>query len=78
LPFLDTLQELSVLSALRGPKLNTALEVWPLHCRVQGHDHCPALAGHTMPDTSQDAVGLLGYLGTLLAVELLVKLRFYI
>jgi len=27
----------------------------------------PRPAGHTVPDTSQDAIGLLGHLGTLLA-----------
>ena len=27
----------------------------------------PTPAGHTIPDTSQDAIGLLGHLGTLLA-----------
>jgi len=31
------------------------------------HDHLPTPAGHTISDTSQDAVGLLGHLGTLLA-----------
>ena len=39
----------------------------PHQCRVQGHDHLPTPAGHTIPDTSQDAIGLLGHLGTLLA-----------
>jgi len=39
----------------------------PHQCRVQGHDRFPAPAGRTVPDTSQDAVGLLGHLGTLLA-----------
>jgi len=52
---------------VRGPTMNTALEVWPHQCRVQGHDHLPTPAGHSIPDTSQDAVGLLGHLGTLLA-----------
>ncbi|KAK4825177.1 hypothetical protein QYF61_024657 [Mycteria americana] len=33
----------------------------------QGDNHFPTPAGHTIPDTSQDAVGLLGHLGTLLA-----------
>ena len=42
-------------------------EMQPHQCRVQGHNHLPAPAGHTIPDTSQDAVGLLGHLGTLLA-----------
>jgi len=32
-----------------------------------GHDHLPTPGDHTIPDTSQDAVGLLGHLGTLLA-----------
>ncbi|KAK4829089.1 hypothetical protein QYF61_002040 [Mycteria americana] len=66
-PSLDTLQHLNVSLAARGPKLNTVFEVWPHQCRVQGHDHFPSPAGHTIPDTSQDAVGLLGHLGTLLA-----------
>ncbi|KAJ7410366.1 integral membrane protein dgcr2 idd [Pitangus sulphuratus] len=37
-----------------------------------GDDHCPGPACHTIPDTGQDATGLLGHLGTLLAhVQLL-------
>ena len=32
-----------------------------------GQDEFPSPAHHTIPDTSQDAVGLLGHLGTLLA-----------
>jgi len=41
---------------------------------LQGHDHLPTPAGHTIPETSQDAVGLLCHLGTLLAhVQLAVK-----
>jgi len=47
--------------------MNTVLKVWPHQCRVQGHDHLPTPAGHTIPDTSQDSVGLLGHLGRLLA-----------
>ncbi|GAB0208382.1 hypothetical protein GRJ2_003303900 [Grus japonensis] len=35
--------------------------------RVQGDNHFPSPTGHTIPDTSQDAVGRLGHLGTLLA-----------
>ncbi|GAB0205786.1 hypothetical protein GRJ2_003044200 [Grus japonensis] len=49
------------------PELKTGLEVQPHQCRVQGHNHIPTPAGHTIPDTSQDAAGLLGHLGTLLA-----------
>ncbi|KAK4821791.1 hypothetical protein QYF61_003166 [Mycteria americana] len=66
-PSLDTLQPLNVSLVVRGPKLNTGFEVRPHQCRVQGHDHCPSPVGHTIPDTSQDAIGFLGHLGTLLA-----------
>ncbi|KAK4819900.1 hypothetical protein QYF61_014635 [Mycteria americana] len=64
-PCLDTLQPLNVSLVARGPTLNTAFEVRPHQCRVQGHNHCPTPAGHAIPDTSQDAVGFLGHLGTL-------------
>ncbi|KAK4808358.1 hypothetical protein QYF61_026961 [Mycteria americana] len=66
-PSLDTLQPLHVSLGVRGPKLNTAFEVRPHQCRVQGHDHFPSPAGHANFDTSQDAIGFLGHLGTLLA-----------
>ncbi|GAB0186435.1 hypothetical protein GRJ2_001108800 [Grus japonensis] len=61
------LQHLSVCLVVRGPKLNTVLKVQPHQCRVQGDNHFPSPDGHTIADTSQDAVGLLGHLGTLLA-----------
>jgi len=61
------LQQLNVLLLVSGPKLNAVLEVQPHQCQVQGHDHLPAPAGHTVPDTNQDAVDLLGHWGTLLA-----------
>ncbi|KAK4831732.1 LOW QUALITY PROTEIN: hypothetical protein QYF61_018862 [Mycteria americana] len=57
-PSLDTLQHLNVSLVVRGPKLNTVFE-WD--------NHFPSPAGHTIPDKSQDAIGFLGYLGTLLA-----------
>ncbi|KAK4824042.1 hypothetical protein QYF61_009633 [Mycteria americana] len=66
-PSLDTLQHLNVSLVVRGPKLNTVFEVQPHQCRVQRHDHFPSPAGHTITDTSQDAIGFLGHLGTLLA-----------
>ncbi|KAK4816514.1 hypothetical protein QYF61_017614 [Mycteria americana] len=66
-PSLDTLQHLNVSLVVRGPKLNTVFEVWPHHCRVQGHDHFPSPAGHAISDTTHDAIGFLGHLGTLLA-----------
>ncbi|KAK4814535.1 hypothetical protein QYF61_022254 [Mycteria americana] len=66
-PSLDTLQHLNVSLVVRVPKLNTVFEVRPHQRRVQEHDHFPSPAGHTIFDTSQDAVGFLGHLGTLLA-----------
>ncbi|KAK4827229.1 hypothetical protein QYF61_015399 [Mycteria americana] len=66
-PSLDTPQHLNVSLVVGGPKLNTAFEVRPHQCRVQGHDHFPSPAGHAIFDTSQDATGFLGHLGTLLA-----------
>ncbi|KAK4815578.1 hypothetical protein QYF61_004095, partial [Mycteria americana] len=57
-PSLDTLQHLNVSLVVGGPKLNTVFK---------GHDHFPSPAGHTIFDTSQDAIGFLGHLGTLLA-----------
>ncbi|KAK4828781.1 hypothetical protein QYF61_000806 [Mycteria americana] len=66
-PSLDTLQHLNVSLVVGGPKLNTGFKVQPHQCRVQGHDHFPSPAGHTISDTSQDAIGFLGHLGTLLA-----------
>ncbi|KAK4824684.1 hypothetical protein QYF61_017408 [Mycteria americana] len=66
-PSLDTLQHLHVSLVVGGPKLNTVFEVRPHQCRVQGHNHFPTPAGHAIFDTSQDAIGFLGRLGTLLA-----------
>ncbi|KAK4827485.1 hypothetical protein QYF61_018785 [Mycteria americana] len=66
-PSLDTLQYLNIPLVVGGPKLNTVFEVRPHQCRVQGHDHFPSPAGHAIFDTSQDAIGFLGRLGTLLA-----------
>ncbi|KAK4816311.1 hypothetical protein QYF61_014995 [Mycteria americana] len=66
-PSLDTLQPLNVSLVVRGPKLNTVFEMRPHQCKVQGHNHFPSPAGHTISDTSQDAIGFLGHLGTLLA-----------
>jgi len=52
---------------VRSPKLNTALKVRPYQGRVQRDDHSLAPAGCAISDASQDAIGLLGHLGTLLA-----------
>ncbi|GAB0207267.1 hypothetical protein GRJ2_003192300 [Grus japonensis] len=68
------LQHLNVLLVVRGPNLNTVLKVWPHQCRVQGDNHFPTPAGHTVSDTSQDAICRLGHLGTLLAhIQLVVN-----
>ncbi|KAK4823957.1 hypothetical protein QYF61_008343 [Mycteria americana] len=66
-PSLDTLQHLNIPLVVGGPKLNTVFQVRPHQCRVQGHNHSPSPAGHAIFDTSQDAIGFLGHLGTLLA-----------
>ncbi|KAK4829606.1 hypothetical protein QYF61_005706, partial [Mycteria americana] len=66
-PSLDTLQHLNVSLVVGGPKLNTGFEVRPHQCRVQGDNHFPRPAGHAISDTSQDAIGFLGHLRTLLA-----------
>ncbi|KAK4821380.1 hypothetical protein QYF61_018918 [Mycteria americana] len=55
-PSLDTLQHLNVSLGVRGPTLNTAFE---------GDNHFPTPAGHAIFDTSQDAIGFFGHLGTL-------------
>ncbi|PKU38344.1 hypothetical protein llap_11351 [Limosa lapponica baueri] len=51
-------------SSSEGRKLNTVLKVQPHQCQAREDDHFPSPAGHTVSDTSQDAVG---HLGTLLA-----------
>ncbi|PKU30659.1 hypothetical protein llap_19038 [Limosa lapponica baueri] len=71
-PSLNALQHLSVLLVVRGPKLDTVLEMGLHQCRVQGDDRFPSPSHHTVPDTDQDAVGLLGHLGAVLAHPLTV------
>ncbi|KAK4831242.1 hypothetical protein QYF61_016474 [Mycteria americana] len=66
-PSLHTLQHLNIPLVVKGPKLNTVVEVRPHQCQVQEHDHFPSPAGHAIFYTSQDAIGFLGHLGTLLA-----------
>ena len=60
-PSLNMLHGLDVFLVARGPKLNTALEMWPQHNWVLGDNHLPAPTGNTISDTSQDTTGLLGY-----------------
>lgn len=47
--------------------MNTVHKVQPYQCRVQSDDYLPAPAVCTTSDTSQDAIGLIGHLGTLVA-----------
>jgi len=75
-PSLITLQGLSVLLVVRSPKLNTVFEAWPHQGWVQMDDHFLAPASYTVSDTSQDGIGLLSHLGTLLAhVQLYIDQR---
>ncbi|PKU41107.1 rna-directed dna polymerase from mobile element jockey- hypothetical protein [Limosa lapponica baueri] len=68
------LQHLNVFLVVRGPKLNTVFEVQPHQCQVKGYDHFHSPAEHTISDINQDAFGLLGHLGTLLAhIQLAVQ-----
>ena len=66
-PSLDTLESFKGLFGVRGPKLNPLIEGRPHQCRAQGSDPFPVPAGHAGAGTSQDATGLLGHPGTLLA-----------
>jgi len=52
---------------MRSLKPNTVLEVHPEQWQVQRNDHLPAPANCTVSDTSQNVIGLLGHLVTLLA-----------
>ncbi|KAK4830788.1 hypothetical protein QYF61_013621 [Mycteria americana] len=65
-PSLDTLQHLNV-SRSEGPKTEHSIRGAASPVPNTGHDHFPSPAGHTISDTSQDAIGFRGHLGTLLA-----------
>ncbi|KAJ7405825.1 hypothetical protein BTVI_67559 [Pitangus sulphuratus] len=60
-------RHLNVFLVVRGPELDTVLNVSPHQCQVQRDNHFSGPAGHTISDTGQDAIGLLGHLVTLLA-----------
>ena len=64
---LDTLQGLDVFLTVRGPKVNRVLKVWSGQCWAQRDNYFPTPASNTTSEISQDAIGLLGHLGTLLA-----------
>ncbi|KAF4803037.1 hypothetical protein TURU_020051 [Turdus rufiventris] len=60
----ENLLDFNASLVMRGPKLNTGFEVWPHQYEVKGDNPCPVPAGHTIADAAQDAIGLLGHLGT--------------
>ncbi|NXV14564.1 CAHM6 protein, partial [Cepphus grylle] len=49
------------------PERDTGLQMWPHQGRVEGEDDLPPPACHALLDAPQDAIGLLGHKGTLLA-----------
>ncbi|KAK4828478.1 hypothetical protein QYF61_026703 [Mycteria americana] len=67
LPFFARAPAPQCLSCSGGPKTEHSVRGAASPVLSTGHNHFPSSAGHTIPDTSQDAVGLLGHLGTLLA-----------
>ncbi|KAK4806181.1 hypothetical protein QYF61_001104 [Mycteria americana] len=50
-----------------GPKSEHSIRGAASPVPSTGDNHCPSPAGHAIFDTSQDAIGFLGHLGTLLA-----------
>lgn len=63
LPILDMIQHLNIFLLVSGPELITGFKVRPHHGQVQGDEPFCDPAGHTIYD-SQDALGILGQLGT--------------
>lgn len=63
-PSLSLLQPLNFFLVVSGPKLDTRLKFWSHQCLVQGDSLCPCHADCIIADTSQDATGILVYLGT--------------
>ncbi|KAK4829473.1 hypothetical protein QYF61_004763 [Mycteria americana] len=54
-------------TSIGGPKTEHKIRGAASPVPSTGDDHFPTPAGHAISDTSQDAVGFLGHLGTLLA-----------
>jgi len=54
-------------SCCEGPKAEHSTQGTASPVSSMVDNHCPTPAGHTIPDTSQDAVGVLGHLSMLLA-----------
>lgn len=61
-PSSDTLQHLNVFLTVRDPKLNIVFKLRPHQSRVWGDNHYPS----PISDKSQDAIGVLSHLSTLL------------
>ena len=61
------LQGLDVFLVERNPKTEDSTRGAGSPERSKGDNHLPGPAGHTTSDTTQDAIGLLGHVGTLLA-----------
>ena len=57
---LDSLKQFPVLE-LRGPELNTILQVWSRHSRVEGEENLSGPTNHIPSNTPQNAIGLLGH-----------------
>lgn len=66
-PLPDLLQYVCVSRVLGSPALDTALQAWPRQSRAVGKEHLPWPAGNALPNTAQDAAGLVCFKGTLLA-----------
>jgi len=66
-PSLDKPQGLNVFLVVRDQKLNIVLEVWLHQCQLHRDNYLPNPSDYTISNTSQDAIGFLSHLGTLLA-----------
>lgn len=45
------------ISLVQRSHLDTELQMWPHQSTVEGQDHLPGPAGHSLPDAAQDATG---------------------
>lgn len=63
---LDNFQHLHVCLVLKSSELDTAVQVWPHQCWIEGKDHLPRPVGNTLPNEAQDTVSLLCINDTLL------------
>ena len=69
-PSHDMFQGLDVFLIVSGPKLKTALKMWPHWSWVQGDNHLPGPAGNPISYTSLDNIVLLDHLGKALVLGL--------